>query len=135
MLPFFQPLMVQMMAPLFLDPKRRVRQACLESLAILAQIMGPSNTKTIYDTVSGQDFGRLFSTLKTFILLQVLILHQAIMIHQRMLSMQYLAEFQEKFCPGLQTMATWNMDCKFHTTFTQGMTNFLLLSFFAQSFD
>lgn len=58
-------MMVQMMAPLFLDPKRRVRQACLESLAILAQIMGPNNAKTIYDAVSGQDIGKfVFSIYK-----------------------------------------------------------------------
>jgi len=47
-----------MMAPLLLDPKRRVRQACLECLAILAQVMGPNNTNTIYDAVSSQDTGK-----------------------------------------------------------------------------
>ena len=51
--------MIKMMGPLFLDPKRRVRQACLEAIAMMAQCMGPTRVKVLYDTIASMDTGLL----------------------------------------------------------------------------
>ena len=51
--------MIKMMGPLFLDPKRRVRQACLEAIAMMAQCMGPTRVKVLYDTIASMDTGQL----------------------------------------------------------------------------
>ena len=51
--------MIKMMGPLFLDPKRRVRQACLEAISIMAQCMGPARVKVLYETVASIDTGEI----------------------------------------------------------------------------
>ena len=49
--------LVKLMGPLFLDPKRRVRQACLEAISVMAQCMGPVRIKALYDAVDKMDTG------------------------------------------------------------------------------
>ena len=53
--------MIKMMGPLFLDPKRRVRQACLEAVSIMAQCMGPVRIKVIFDIVEHIDTGTIMT--------------------------------------------------------------------------
>ena len=52
--------LAECVAPALTDPKKRLRHATLECLAVLAQCMGPSRAATLKEIVQEMNVGTMF---------------------------------------------------------------------------